>query len=155
MSRCLFSLLLAISLACVPATGGTGCAAALPLIHQIATVVADVTAALEQARGAVETFPGLDPAQRAAALEAIRRATILRDAVRAAAQTADSVADKDYLAAVDALLVAVQEVYELTRPFGVAPAPAVERKKLGASRPGHVLVPPVDELRAGLTGARS
>ncbi len=149
MPRLIVSALAAFALLCAPA-GVAGRAGALPLIHTIATVVADVTAALEQARGAVETFPGLDPAARATALEAIRRASILRDAVQAAAQTADSVNDKDYAAAVQSLLVAMGEVYELTRPFGVLAAPAIERRKLGASRPGHVLVPTTDELRKGL-----
>lgn len=141
---------LALVCACVP-----GCAAAIPIIHTIATAVATITGALDQAQAAVDAAPQADSALIARARDAIAKARKLLEVVRAADKVAEGAATQDYQAAVVALLQAYQAVLDAGRAFGVLAAPAPQRARLGAP-PGVYLVATVDEVRAELArdGAR-
>ncbi len=149
MPRTIVSLLAAFALLCAPA-GVAGCAGALPLIHDVATVVADITGALDQAEAAVRAHETVDPALAAKALDAIAKARKLVEVVRASARTAEAASDQQYGAAVAALLEAYQAVLDAARSFGVLAAPAATRGRLGAAPAGVALVPTTDELRKGL-----
>lgn len=126
-----------------------GCAGALPIIGAVTTAIATITGALDQVESQVRTRPNADPALVARVLDAVEKARKATRVVQAAADTAEGVSSKDYLAAVDALLDAYDAVTELGKEFGVLQAPREQRARLGAP-PGIALVPTAGELRTDL-----
>jgi hypothetical protein len=129
----------------------SGCAAAIPLIHEVATVVADITGALDQIEVAVQARPNADPAVVNLVTDAVAKAKTALAVVQAAARAGADVASKDYVAAVTSLLDAYDAATEAAKAFGVLQAPAAQRARLGTSGPGHTLVPTTAELRAELS----
>lgn len=150
MRRISIAISLALTLVCVAPLPSSGCAGALPLIHSIATVVADVTGALDVVEDVVHSRPDADPALVKRVDDAIAKARALVEVVRAAAQAGQSASTRDYAAAVNALLDAYDAVTDAAKAFGVLQAPAITRGRLGATAPGVVTVPTTEELRAGL-----
>lgn len=140
----------ALALTCVLALLVSACAAAIPFIHHVATIVADLTGALDEVESQVRARPSADPALVARVLDAIEKARKTARVVQAAADTAEGVSSKDYLAAVDALMDAYDAATELGKEFGVLQAPREQRARMGASRAGIALVPTAGELRARL-----
>jgi hypothetical protein len=136
---------LALLLGSCPALAS--CAAAIPLITTIASVVSEVATVLDAVESTVEQRQQDDASK--AVLAALGRARAALLVVQSAARGAGSVATGDYARAVDDLLSAYQAVLELARAFGVQAAQRPERTLLGA-RAGVLLVPTVGELRAGL-----
>lgn len=152
MRRGFVGLITAVSLL---SAGALGCAAAIPIIHTIATAVATITGALDQAEAAVDAHPTADPSLVARARDAISKARKLLEVVKAADKAAEGAATQDYRAAVAALISAYEAVLDAGKAFGVLSAPAPQRARLGAP-PGVYLVATVDEVRAELArdGAR-
>jgi hypothetical protein len=136
-------------LICFAAAPLTSCAGLMPLIHDVATVVADVTGALDAVEHQVEARADADPQLVATVIAAIAKARAALRVVQAAARATDSVVSKDYLAAVDALLDAYDAVTQLAKSLGVLQAPARARARLGGP-PGVTLVPTAAEIRADL-----
>ena len=125
-----------------------GCGGSLgSLIHDVATVVADVTSALDQAE-AVANGPNVPAEIRTTALDLIAKARETRDVVQAAARAAESANDGDYVAAVTQLLATYDELTELLNELGLRQAPIALRSRLGAAPAGVRLVPTTAELRA-------
>lgn len=142
MPRWLSTLLLANALlyGVIGAHELSGCAAAIPLIHQIATVVAQVTGVVDliesQARSASEA--GLLPPDVARRITALRVAIV---DINDAAQASPAV----YEAAVARFERLYAELLPVVAPLGVRPKPLDGR--LGAARePGTVMVPTSGEL---------
>lgn len=147
------ALIAGLALLCA-APAGSGCAAALPLITTIASVVTEVASVLDAVEGTVERRPQDDATAKV--LQALQRARQALLVVQDAARGAGGVATGDYAKAVDDLLAAYQAVLDLARAFGVQAAGSHERVLMGA-RAGVLLVPGTVELRAGLmagTGER-
>lgn len=123
------------------------CAAALPFIPMVATVVSEIASVLDGIESQVEQAPaGIDTSKVLSALKTARKALTV---VQSAANAGEGIASKDYVAAVDALMDAYAAVLDLARDFGVMAAAPPERAKLGAA-PGKLLVPGSAELRARL-----
>lgn len=149
MRRWNLRLFAALALLCAATAGVASCAAAIPLIHDVATVIADITGALDQAE-AVARQASVDPALAARALDLIAKARQGVDVVSAAGRAAEDAADHDYGAAVAGLLATYDELTDLLRDLGLRQAPLAVRKRLGAAPPYVHLVPTTDELRAEL-----
>lgn len=143
------ALLCAFALSCFTTVPSTGCAAAIPFIHDVATVIADVTGALDAVEAQVKSRPDADADLVRTVVDAIAKARKALLVVQAAARTAESVSSKDYVSAVDALLEAYDAVTALAKELGVLQAPASTRSRLGGP-PGVQLVPTTGELRADL-----
>lgn len=142
----LFAALLFVA-SCSTLVPASGCAAAIPIIHQVATVVSEITGVLDGIEAQVEQAPaGIDTSKVLSALKTARKALTV---VQAAARSGQDVASKDYVAAVDSLMDAYAAVLDLARDFGVMAAPAIDRARMGAA-PGKLLVPGNAELRARL-----
>ncbi|HMI91694.1 MAG TPA: hypothetical protein VK509_10050 [Polyangiales bacterium] len=138
-----------LTLFAVPLASCAGLMPLVPLIHDVATVVADVTGALDAAES-VARQPGVDPELAARALDLIAKARQANDVVRAAAKTAELATDRDYAAAVAELLRTYDAVTALLRDLGLRQAPLQVRSRLGAAPAGTRLVPTTEEIRAGL-----
>jgi hypothetical protein len=138
-------------LSCSMALPVASCGPLIPLIHEVATVVADITGALDAVEAQVKARQDdADPALVTKVVETLAKARKALTVVQAAARTAESVSNKDYLAAVDDLLTTYDALTEAARAFNVMQAPVAKRSRLGAAAPGTVLVPTSRELRDGL-----
>ena len=144
-------LLLALLLSSCQLVPAYGCGGALiPIIHEVATVVAEVTGAIDAVEAAVHSRADADPALVARADDAIKKARALVEVVRASAKTAKSASDGNYVAAVKALLDAYDSLTDAAAAFGVQQAPLAQRSRLGAGGSDRTLVSTTDELRADL-----
>lgn len=143
------ALVFSVALLCAGPTA-QGCAAVVPIIAAVASVVTEITSVLNAIEGKV---PGAIPDDLHAALAEAKASLV---ALQAAAHAKGGVASKEYAAAVEHALEAYQRVVNLAQVLGVRAAPEAERGRLGAVRGGPLLVPPSSELRAGLLsgGAR-
>lgn len=139
-------VLLGLAVSCgIPSV--LGCAGAIPLIHQVATVVSEITGVLDGIEAQVEQAPaGIDTSKVLSALKTARKALTV---VQAAARSGESASSQDYVTAVDALMDAYAAVLDLARDFGVMAAAPPDRARFGAA-PGKLLVPGNAELRARL-----
>lgn len=129
------------------ATLGQGCAAAIPLITQVASVVSSIVGTVDliesQVRSASDA--GLLPPDVADRATKVR--ALLDQLADAARQSPEA-----YAALVPAFERAWSDLTAIVAPFGVRAAPLGGR--LGGAAPGTVQVPTASELGARLREAR-
>jgi hypothetical protein len=127
-------------------TVSAGCAAVLASLPAIVTATTEAVKLIDQIEEFVTDQHGMT-GDIALAIKVARNAV---DAVRDVANTATSIHDKDFQAALDNARAAFDRLYAVTKALGVHPRPG--NGLLAAPDVGGLGVPPAIEVRQSLEG---